>query len=630
MNTNHTHNHHCHDDGCCHCHDEHTHHHHNCSCGTEHADLGKKDLYIFALSLIAFVMYLFLNNTFLAIAAIIICGAKIYAHAVKSLAKLKFNENTLILIAVISTVLMREFAEGYIITLLFGIGQYLEEYSVQKSRKKIENLIANFSEKANDEHGNSIDPHHIKVGDKLLLKPGDKLCVDARILSGSSSFDTSALTGESLPQDAHEGDNLLSGTVNLTNSVLCVAVSEFNNSTSAKIRDYVTKAADQKSKTEKFITSFARIYTPFVIGTAFAIAIVLCAFGITGTTEAIRRALTFMIASCPCALVISIPLAYYAAVGSSGKKGILIKGSKYINLIAKSDTIAFDKTGTLTKGKMSVEKIDCEDWIDKDSALYFASSVEMHSSHPIAEAICNSYTKERGSADNIKETFGKGISATLDGKQVHIGNYQFIIENGLANASQNGINLYIDRKKACVIHITDTVKSDAKKCFENLKKLGIKTICILSGDNELKTQKLKNLLDADFAKGALLPNDKAGEIENMKNSGRRVIFVGDGVNDAPSLASADVSISVATGSALAMETGDITLVSDSLNAIPYVIKVSKYAMKVIYTNIVFSLAVKLAVLVCAALGMAPMWLALFADVGVMLLTTLNSLSVIKR
>jgi Cd2+/Zn2+-exporting ATPase len=614
---------HAHHDHHCHCHES------ECGCTHEHVELNKRDLIIFVFTAIVFVLSVILKSQIVALMAIIVCGFKIFAGGIKSLARLKFDENTLILIAVIATVIMKEYTEGYLITLLFGIGQFLEEYSIGKSRQKIESLISLTDDKAHDKMGNEIDPKSIKIGDEILVRPGDKLCVDTKIINGTSSFDTSSLTGESMPKDASVGDIILSGTINLTNSVICEAISTYHNSTASKIKEYVNNASSKKADTEKFITSFSKIYTPTVIITAVFIAILFPLVGIAGITEAIRRALTFMIASCPCALVISIPLAYYAAIGAASKKGILIKGSKFINVLSKADAIAFDKTGTLTMGELSVADIICEEGTDRETALSYASALEIHSSHPVARAICKSYNNATYPAENVHEVFGKGILGTVNGNKVAIGNTAFCKEQNLGGASDIGINLYINGQKCAVFKLTDTVRPEAKNAFELIRKNGIKTICILSGDTNTEAEKLKNLLGADIAKGSLLPTEKASEIDKMKNSGKTIIFAGDGVNDAPSLAKSDVSISVLSESAIALEAGDLTMISDSLMAIPYVIKTAKHTMRVIYTNIWFSLLVKLIVLLLATIGIAPIWLALFADVGVLILTVLNSLSVVK-
>lgn len=617
----------------CSCHAHHDHHEHchdgKCSCGHEHIELNKTDLIIFVCTAVVFVLSVILKLQIIGLMAIVVCGLKIFATGIKSLAKLKFDENTLILIAVIATVIMNEYTEGYLITLLFGIGQYLEEYSLGKSRRKIESLISLTDDKAHDEYGKEIDPKDIKIGDRILVRPGDKLCVDAKIINGTSSFDTSSLTGESMPRDATNGDTLLSGTINLTNSVICEAVSTYQTSTASKIKEYVNNASSKKADTEKFITSFSKIYTPSVIIISVFIAILFPLFGISGITESIKRALTFMIASCPCALVISIPLSYYAAIGAASKNGVLVKGSKFINIINKADTIAFDKTGTLTKGELAVEDILCENGTDKETALSYAAALEIHSSHPIARAILKACSSDIPTFENVKEIFGKGITGIVNGKKVAIGNAAFCLEQNFGDASDIGINLYIDNKKSAVFMLADTVRPEAKETFELLRETGIKTICILSGDTNTEAEKLKELLGADIAKGMLLPTEKANEIDKMKDSGKTIIFAGDGVNDAPSLAKSDVSVSVLSGSAIALEAGDLTMISNSLLSIVSVIKTAKHAMRVIYTNIWFSLSVKLVVLVLAATGFAPIWLALFADVGVLILTVLNSLTVIK-
>ncbi len=562
--------------------------------------------------------------------AIVLCGYEIFLHGVKSLIKLKFDENTLILLAVISSVIMREQNEAFLITVLFSLGEFLESYAVSKSRRRIENLIDATSDTAHNELGESIDPKLLRVGDTFLVKPGDKVCVDAVIDKGTGVFDTSAITGESLPRTFEKGENVVSGYVNVGSSIVCVATSDYENSTASKIKKYVENASHKKASTENFITRFASVYTPAVIVIAILMGITLAVFGVAEPSEAFRRALTFMIASCPCALVISIPLAYYASIGAISRYGLLVKGSKYINEMAKADAIVFDKTGTLTKGNIEVSEIQLFGEMSENEILALVKSVEIHSLHPVAETICKYYDGEYPKAENVKEHIGKGVEGTVGSNHIAVGTKKLASLLGYAiPESSDGILVYADGTLSAVIYVTDTLKADAKETIKSLSGMDFGEICMLSGDNEIQVSKTAQILGIN-SKGNLSPNEKATEIASLKEKHKGVIFAGDGVNDAPSLSEADFSISIGTGSSIALETGDATLVSGNLGAIPKSIKKARYTCKVIATNIVLAIAFKLAVLVMAATGYAPIWLAVFADVGTLIITVLNSLGIFLK
>ncbi len=621
-----THNH----DHCCH--DTHNHEHcchdtHSCGCAHHHhADSGS-EIRAYAISLVLFVISLLTEgvlSAILAITAALICGKNIFIQGIRSIFKLRFDENTLIVVAACASILLKEYSEAYIVTLLFGIGAVLEEYAVKKSRKDIESLIDLTTDTAYNELGERIDPARIKEGDTFLVKPGDKVCTDAVIISGSSSFDTSGITGESMPYDLSADSIVYSGYINISSSVICRATTDYAASTASKIKHYVEEASHRKASTEKFITKFASVYTPVIIGLAILLGLVLSVSGMTGIAEAVRRCLTFMIASCPCSLVISIPLSYYAGVGAISKYGLLVKGSQYINTLASADAIAFDKTGTLTKGKLSVADIKLVGDITEDVAIAYAKALETHSSHPIAQAICNHYDGEYPSAENIKEHFGKGITGTIDGHSISLGTAEFVG----SGEPGDGIHLAIDGKLKAIIEVSDTMKDDAFDMTYQLKAIGIKDIYMLSGDSESKVEELCKKLGGIKGFGRLMPIQKADIIKNLKKEHKAVIFAGDGVNDAPSLTEADFSISIGSGSSLALETGDATLMTNKLCSIPKSIKKARQTMSTIYTNIVLSLVIKIAVLILASIGIAPIWLAVFADVGVLIITVLNSLSIL--
>lgn len=563
------------------------------------------------------------------ISAIITCGYSILFYGVKSLLKLKFDENTLMSVAAIASAVMGDFNEAFLIVILFSIGEYLEDYAVEKSHRRIEKLMDITTDVAYNVNGEKISAENIKEGDRILVRPGDKLCVDVKIVKGNTSFDTSNITGETLPLDVKENSFALAGYLNTGNAVICEATSDYATSTTAKIKEYVENARAQKASTEKFITKFSKIYTPVVIVSAIVIGIILTISGITSATEAIKRALTFMIASCPCALVISIPLSYYAAIGSAGKMGILIKGSKHINTLAKADAVAFDKTGTLTEGKLVLSEIKTMGNMTSEEVLNYANAVEVNSSHPIAKAICNAATKTDYKAEDVKEHFGKGIEGIVNGHKVSIGNNK-LTSRETSDDSWN-IVICIDGKDMAMLKLSDKVKGDAKQMLTLLsEKTQIKSAYILSGDSQAEVNRICNEIGNIKGYGNLLPEDKAHKLEKLKELHKNIVFVGDGNNDAPSLAVADFSISIGSGSSLALETGDATLLSHSLNAIVSVVKLARHTVGVVYSNLVFSLLAKLAVLVLAVIGIAPIWLALFADVGVLILAVLNSLSVLYK
>ncbi|MBQ8587938.1 MAG: cation-translocating P-type ATPase, partial [Clostridia bacterium] len=442
----HHHEHECnHGDNHCHHHSHKEHqcyHNDGCGCGHEHAEISKSDIVLCGVSVILFIASALIKSNVMSaiicVTSVIFSGYKIFAMGIKALLKFKFDENTLIVIAVLASVILGEFNEAYFITLLFSIGNFLENYAVGKSRGRIESLIDLTSDSAYNELGEKIEPQSLKAGDRFLVKPGDKVCLDGKVISGSSSFDTSNITGESIPVDLGPEDKVISGYVNLSASVVCIATADYANSTASKIKEYVMNASSKKAGTERFITKFASIYTPAVIIAALILGIVLAISGLTEISEAIKRALTFMIASCPCALVISIPLSYYASIGAIGKYGILIKGSKYINVMSKADTIAFDKTGTITKGKLCVSEIVCTSETSKDTVLMLAKALERHSSHPIAEAICSSYTGDVPEATDVKEHFGKGMEGRIDGHRIILGTSDFCMETGCMQ--DNGIS----------------------------------------------------------------------------------------------------------------------------------------------------------------------------------------------
>lgn len=625
------------------CEHEHGHEHcHECGCGHCHNDEEEPHVKLYIISAVIFALSFFarnitvgaLNIQFIIIAAAtLLCGFDIFKNGLKSIAKFRFDESTLILVAVVSAALMREFNEMYMITLLFAIGEAVEDYAVDKSRERIEGYIDLTDDTAYNELGEKIDASKIKIGDRILIKPGDKVCVDAKIIRGNTSFDTSNLTGESLPCDMSEGDTVISGSINLTSSVVCEAMSDFSNSTAAKIKDYVQGASKQKAETEKFITHFARVYTPAVIGFSGLLALVLIVFRITTVPDAINRALTIMIASCPCALVIGVPLTYFGAIGSISKSGILVKGSKFINSLAKSNAIAFDKTGTLTTGKLSVKNTVTLDGYDSNEVLGYAAALENNSSHPVARAICEYFKGNVLPAEDVNELFGKGMTGTVNGKKIAVGNRKIIANDTSVTPDMQDASVFVcvDGKLAGAITLSDTIKENAPKAIDRLHEMGISKMYVLSGDNTAAVERTCAAFGGKIKGfGALMPTEKTDKINEIKSNSSGLIYVGDGVNDAPSLCAADVGIAVGSANSLALEAGDATLVSGNLESIASAVGIARYAMRILYSNIAFALIVKFAVLVVAMFGKAPLWLALLADVGVLIISVLRAVSVLGK
>ncbi len=626
---NHHHEAESHECGCGHHHEDNN---HGCGCGHEHHQNSNADIIRYIISALTFVTSFFVTDIMylspiLKTASAIICGYKILWRGIKSLIKLKFDENTLMAIAAVSASVMGDFNESYLIVILFSIGEHMEEYAINKSHKRIETLINITDEYTYDESGNKISAKTLKKGDTFLVHPGDKICTDAVIIKGTTSFDTSGITGESMPVEKSKGDGVLSGYINTGNAVVCSAATDYADSTVSKIKQYVINANQKKAAPEKFITKFAKIYTPVIIGCALLLGIILPLFNLANITESIRRALAFMIASCPCALVISIPLSYYASIGAASKKGLLVKGSSHINTAATADTIVFDKTGTITDGNLKITDIKTLGNLSKDEIMAYAKALEINSSHPIAQAICKYKTEKLYTATDVTEHFGKGIEGIVNNKKVVLGNND--LTSQYISDSVQGLILSIDSNAEAVIQLSDNIKLGTDTIFKEFYKNGIKNIQILSGDSQGKVDEVLAELPGACGKGNLLPHDKAKAIETLKET-HKVIYVGDGINDAPALAIADFSIAVGNGSSLALETGDASLMADSLKPVLSFIKISKHTVSTVYFNIAFSLFIKLIVLILSVIGKAPIWLALLSDVGVLILAVLNSMSILYK
>ena len=555
--------------------------------------------------------------------AYIIAGWDVIFKAAKNITKGHvFDENFLMSAATIGALCIKEYPEAVMVMILYQIGEYFQHKAVEKSRHSISELMDIRPDYANL-RGEKVSPREVKVGDIITVNTGEKIPLDGIVTEGHASLDTSALTGESVPRTVSTGDSVISGCINL-NGVLKIKVTkEFGESTVTKILELVEHASSKKARTEKFITKFAAYYTPAVVILALMIAFIPPLF-ITGNW--IERALTFLVISCPCALVISIPLSFFAGIGSASKNGILIKGSNYLELLAKPDTVVFDKTGTLTKGVFKVREVHS----DEPDFLKYAAYAESASSHPIAAAIREAYGQEIPEQNNIEEIEGLGIKAIIDGKEILAGSAK-LVKTEPINTDGTVVYVSINGNYCGYIVIADEVKDDSKETIEKLKTLGIKTV-MLTGDSKNTADKVQKKLGVDNAFAELLPEDKVNKLEKIiKTAGGSVIFVGDGINDAPVLTRADVGIAMGgLGSDAAIEAADAVIMDDSPSKLITSIKIARKTMRIVKQNIVFALGVKALFLILGGIGIMTMWGAVFADVGVALLAVLNSLRTLRK
>ena len=560
-----------------------------------------------------------------------------------------FDENLLMAVATIGAFFLAiyeksgEYDEAIFVMLFYQVGELFQSYAVGKSRKNISDLMDIRPDYANIEVDGKLvktDPDEVAIGTVITVQPGEKIPIDGTVISGASSLNTSALTGESLPRDVKEGDEVISGCICMTGVLKIKTTKEFGESTVSKILELVESASMRKSRSEEFISRFARIYTPVVIFSALALAVippvVLLLTGIAPPTPKnwIYRALTFLVMSCPCALVISIPLSFFAGIGGASKEGILIKGSSYLEILSKVDTVVFDKTGTLTKGVFEVTGIH-HNSLKNEKLIEYAALAECASSHPISKSLREAYGKEsdRSRVSDINEISGKGITAKVDGVPVAAGNSRLMDMLGIryidCHSTGTIIHMAIDGSYAGHIVISDVEKPTSKEAILQLKNAGVKKTVMLTGDSSKVADRVAAALSIDEVHSELLPADKVNKVEellDLKSSPRsKVAFVGDGINDAPVLSRADIGIAMgAMGSDAAIEAADIVLMDDDPLKISKAIKISKKCIGIVYQNIIFALAVKFTCLVLGAIGIADMWLAIFADVGVMIIAVLNA------
>lgn len=553
-----------------------------------------------------------------------------------------FDENFLMALATAGAILLGEYTEGVAVMLFYQIGELFQSYAVGKSRKNISELMDIRPDYANAERGGSIvrvDPDEVETGSVIVVRPGEKIPIDGIVIEGSTSLNTSALTGESLPVEAVKGSEVISGCINMTGTLRIRTTREFGESTVSKILDLVENASSKKSRSEQFISRFARYYTPAVCYGALALAVLpplvslLFLGGEPQWGAWVYRALTFLVISCPCALVISIPLSFFAGIGGAGKAGVLVKGSNYLEALSKTTYVVFDKTGTMTQGTFQVSGI-YHPQMAEETLLEYAALAEVDSSHPISRSLREAYGKEidRSRVCNVKEIGGNGVTARVDGKEVAAGSEKLMKRLGISyqECSQAGtvVHLAVDGSYAGYILISDRIKPHAKEAVLQLKQIGIKNLVMLTGDRRLAAEQTADELGIDAVYSELLPADKVTKVEELlrrKGKQNTLAFVGDGINDAPVLSRADIGIAMgALGSDAAIEAADVVLMDDDPLKIAKAIKISRKCLRIVYENIYVAIGIKFLCLILGALGIANMWLAIFADVGVMVLAVLNA------
>lgn len=583
-----------------------------------------------------------LNNEWLQIVlfiiSYIIVGGDVVKRAVKNIFKGQvFDENFLMSIATIGAFFIGEYPEGVAVMLFYQVGELFQSYAVGKSRKSIASLMDIRPDYANVKKGDElvkVDPDEVQIGDIIVIKAGEKIPLDGKVIEGSSMIDTSALTGESVPREVEVGSDILSGCININGVITAEVTKEFGESTVSKILDLVENASSKKSNSEQFITKFARYYTPVVVIIAVFLAIIppLVIDGAT-FSDWIYRALAFLVVSCPCALVISIPLSFFGGIGGASKKGVLVKGSNYLEALAETEIVVFDKTGTLTKGVFNVQEIHPEG-VSKEKLLELTSHAESYSNHPISLSLKRAYSKEidNGRISDVEEISGHGVIATVDGKKVMAGNIKLMkmmdIPYFKGELIGTIVHVAVNNKYIGYIVIADKVKEDSAQAIKELKAANIKQTVMLTGDNKSIGSKVAKELGLDKVYAELLPADKVEKLEELfsqKSKKGKLAFVGDGINDAPVLARADIGIAMGgLGSDAAIEAADVVIMTDEPSKIATTMKISKKTLKIAHQNIVFAIGIKIIVLILSAFGITTMWAAIFADVGVTIIAVLNA------
>ena len=577
------------------------------------------------------------------IIAYLIVGLEILKKALRNITRGKvFDENFLMSVATIGAFTIGEFPEAVAVMLFYQVGELFQSYAVDKSRKSISSLMdirPDFANVEREEKIEKVDPDEVKIGEIIVVKPGEKVPLDGIVVEGKTSLDTKALTGESLPREIAENDEILSGSINLNGVIKIKVTKEYGESTVSKILDLVENASSKKSKSENFITKFAEYYTPIVVIIAVILAIVPPLLIKDATfSDWIYRALSFLVVSCPCALVISIPLSFFGGIGGASKMGVLIKGSNYLEQLANTEIIVFDKTGTLTEGVFEVQKVHAID-MSEEELLRITAYAENYSNHPISLSVKKAYNKEIDEKQilNTEEISGHGIVAKIGNQDVLVGNEKLMSENNIKITKCEDIgtilNVAVDGKYAGYILIADKIKKDSKKAIKELKKNNIKQTVMLTGDRKNVGEHVAKELGLDKVYTELLPDGKVEKVESLlkeKSEKGKLAFVGDGINDAPVLALADIGIAMGgLGSDAAIEAADIVLMTDEPSKIVDAIHLSKKTMRIVKENIIFAIVIKVLVLVLSAFGLSTMWEAVFADVGVSIIAIINALRVLR-
>ena len=577
----------------------------------------------------------------------LIIGYDILKKAFKGIRnKQVFDENFLMAVATIGAIILGDYKEGVAVMLFYQVGELFQSYAIGKSRKNISELMdirPDYANIVSDGETKTVSPYEVPVGSVIVVKPGEKVPLDGIVIEGSASIDTSALTGESVPREVQYGDEIISGCINNSGLLKIETTKEFSESTVSKILDLVENASSKKSKSENFITKFARVYTPFVCYSALFLAVVPPIIGGIATGEFefskwIYRALTFLVISCPCALVISIPLTFFAGIGGASKAGILIKGSNYLEALSNAKIIAMDKTGTLTKGVFEVTKVNPVN-ISEEKLLYYAASAECYSTHPISISLINAYGKEinKEEVTDVTEIAGHGVSAKVGSDTVSVGNDKLMKLKNVKYINEPFVgtvcHVVVNDEYAGYIVISDKLKDTSKSAILKMAKAGIKKTVMLTGDNKFAADSIAALLSIDEVHSELLPQDKVNIVEKLlseKGQKDKLVFVGDGINDAPVLTRADIGIAMgALGSDAAIEAADVVLMDDNPEKIPLAVGISKKCIKIVYENIYFAIGVKAICLLLGAFGIANMWTAIFADVGVMIIAVLNAIRALR-
>lgn len=607
----------------------------------------KEDLYKIIISTLIFFIALLIDNVTLKIIlyfiAYIVVSYEIIINAVKNILKGEiFDENFLMALATIGAICIKEYPEAVTVMLLYQIGELFQDYAVNKSRKSISELMdikPDYAWLIKNNKTNKVDPSDVNINDIIVVKPGEKIPLDGIIVEGESMLNTVALTGEAPYRNVQVNDEVISGCINVNGTLKVKVTKTYENSTVSKILDLVENASNKKSKSENFITKFAKYYTPIVVIIAVIFAFIPPLVTHSSFTPWLYKALSFLVVSCPCALVISVPLSFFGGIGAASRDGILIKGSNYLEKLANCEIIVCDKTGTLTEGVFKVQKVVSKDYKEED-LLFYASAAEYYSNHPIALSLKEASQKEVdiNKIKNTKEYAGKGVEISYDHKKIIVGNEKLFKDKKIEieEVSDKGTIIFVavNNKYAGYIVISDKIKDDSYVAMELFKNSSINKVVMLTGDKESASKDVCDELDIDEYYSELLPQDKVELVEKLmeeKNPSNSLVFIGDGINDAPVLALCDIGISMgAIGSDAAIEASDVVIMTDEISKVSKAINISKKTMRIVRENIILAIAVKVAILILASIGVADMWAAVFADVGVSFLAILNALRLLKK